>query len=52
MLKFLDLLFKVMAVWGAVKGLQPGQSGELPLIKTKVDGKKWELGPTPVKRTG
>lgn len=51
LIRFWDLLSKIISFWGGFKAAPVGTLNEVPLIKTKIDGRHCEIGPTPVRFT-
>lgn len=49
-LRFLDYAMVFAAQFEMVRGLQPGEDGEVHKIRTLIDHKDYTIGPTPVHR--
>jgi hypothetical protein len=47
-----SLALKIAAVWSQVAALQSGESGALPVIRTRFGWTTWEIGPITVTRIG
>lgn len=46
--RYLDLVRKLDVVWHKVADSPPGWTGHLPTVKTRINGRMAEVGPTPI----